>query len=489
MGKKEMMTQEQYLRADKVVFPVILYLLIMTTFNALGSFFKAGSQMSIIPTAVAIISAILTIVFFIAKRGQRICGLVMSLTITISYMTLMICGGSPSMYVLAIVIFVICIAYLEMGRLIISVIGSFIAFVLNSVMIGMEGRTEEVGIAAVTLLTGVVVCILIMRLLIKYSEHNVQEVKESAESQARATEKMVNVSHEIIANFETASKYIEMLSESVNVSNNSMREIAKTTEITASAIQQQTQMCQQIQHQTENADVQTKRMSQASTEALSVIKDGAEVVSGLKQQAEQVAKDSEVTVAVAKALNDRTKQVDEIIASIMQISSQTNLLALNASIEAARAGEAGRGFAVVADEIRLLSEQTKVATEQISKIIEDLNTDVASVSESINHSVDSLGQQHELIGETKVKFDQIDKEVFGLFEIVDKFESVIQEISQSTEAIVDSISHLSATSQEVAASATEGYQQTIETVQNMGNVSSSMENIYEQAKTLTQEAE
>jgi methyl-accepting chemotaxis protein len=109
----------------------------------------------------------------------------------------------------------------------------------------------------------------------------------------------------------------------------------------------------------------------------------------------------ELTDGIAK----RTRDVQNILSEIGAISKQTNLLALNAAIEAARAGEAGRGFAVVADEVRDLSGRTSQFSQQISRLMADMQhsvraTEVAiksMASQDLNFALESKTRVEEIV--------------------------------------------------------------------------------------------
>lgn len=274
------------------------------------------------------------------------------------------------------------------------------------------------------------------------------------------------------------------LQSSVDTSNFAMSNIADSTDATAQSIQRQADMCVDIRSNTDAAEESMREMISSSSRAGTMVTDGSEVVENLRKQAMNVEAASGATVQVSNQLSAKVEEVKNFIGAIMAISSQTNLLALNASIEAARAGEAGRGFAVVAEEIRQLSEQTQEASNHITNIINELILDTKSVTKSVNSAVDSVEKQSELIQATQETFEQVDAEVHTLTQLVQNSEVIIASILDSTNAISDDISQLSAASEEVAASSMEGLKTSETTVQNMQACKEILEDIFNLAKQL-----
>lgn len=89
------------------------------------------------------------------------------------------------------------------------------------------------------------------------------------------------------------------------------------------------------------------------------------------------------TADIMLKVNEQSKNIGGILATIRGIAEQTNLLALNAAIEAARAGEQGRGFAVVADEVRSLAVRSQTAVDEIRTMIQILQQHSTSAVNSI----------------------------------------------------------------------------------------------------------
>lgn len=82
------------------------------------------------------------------------------------------------------------------------------------------------------------------------------------------------------------------------------------------------------------------------------------------------------------ALEHTMRQLADIVSTIRGIAAQTNMLALNATIEAARAGDAGRSFAVVAGEVKKLADDTRIATERATAMMQQEARDITAAHRS-----------------------------------------------------------------------------------------------------------
>jgi methyl-accepting chemotaxis protein len=127
------------------------------------------------------------------------------------------------------------------------------------------------------------------------------------------------------------------------------------------------------------------------------------------------------------ALNERMKEISNIVKIIADISSQTNLLALNAAIEAARAGEHGRGFAVVAGEVRNLAGESKTATNHIDSLISSIQDNSEKTAGAIKSSYTEI----------QAGIESVNKTIEALNRIIAESNVVSQGVSEITKATED----------------------------------------------------
>lgn len=481
------MTKEQYIRSNKVAYPLIMLTCTIVIVTLLGAITQGGVKGGILGQIIGIaISMVLATISFVANRDKKIGMIGIAFGGALMYFIVCCMNNNTYVFMYGFIVLFICMTYLNMRLIVWGSSFIVVGYTILAIRMNMNQTFDSglVFIGGVTIVLCSLGAIFAMRLLLKFNEENIALIEDKVEAQEKAAVLMRGVAENVTERFDEASVYIEELKDAIIVNDEAMREISSTTESTAQAAQNQATMCASIQDEVDRAGHGIEEMMRSSGNVKENLDAGAEIIQHLRAQADTVTETNRATTEAIALLAVRVEDVKNFTQAILQISSQTNLLALNASIEAARAGEAGRGFAVVADEIRSLSESTRESATKITAIIDELVKDVNVTTESMNVSTQTIEQQTEMIDTTKNRFENIEKEVNVLVQNIDNTERVMKEIIRATGVINESICHLSSVSEEVAATSEDGVLASKNAVDSLRKVTGELEQIVELSQKL-----
>lgn len=287
------------------------------------------------------------------------------------------------------------------------------------------------------------------------NEAKLNNIRIEQEKSQKLLDDVLDMVEVVRTNSAKAQENMSVLGNDITATAGALKDITQGNRTTAKSIEEQTEMTARIHNMIEQTKEMSETMSVESGESGKAVAGGKKTMEQLIAQTEKTTAATSQLISSVESLIGNANRIMDRIKEISTISGQTNLLALNASIESARAGEAGRGFAVVATEIGALADQTRGLTEEIQKVVQVLTKDANAAMQTVDNVQVASVEQMKLIESANQEFVRIGTHMESLSDNIAKVSSKVGEVFVSNNAIVDSITNVSAVSEEVLASTNE----------------------------------
>ena len=488
--RRKALTDAQYKRANMVM-SVILVLSYVTYFIVeLLNVSKHGFGLGVtLRCGLYVVLTLVVLVIYKLMGTKKRCAIIFSITFLVAYAALLFGNG----VVVMAMVFPVLIGFMVYLNSVLVILGIIVTFgmgILKAIMV--SGDSELLGYA-ILILAAYFVCIYgsvrSILLLIAFGNEDRAVIEDEAAKREEVAITVADIVHKMDTDFRSMLKDLSVVNEAMGSADSAMNDISDSTESTATAVGTQASSTSLIQQNLEVTNTLATEAREITDQLGAIVIDGKQLADDLQQQSDLVDQNVANISQTIDELVRNVQQVTGITDSILNISSQTNLLALNASIEAARAGEAGRGFAVVADEIRTLAEETKISTEKITAIINELTDVTKKTQAGIIESSHSINEQRQKVIEVNDSFSKVESGMQQLEESVTVISANIDSVLTANTQIVDSICLLSAASDEVSAG-TSTCKETINTAyENLGRFSDNVNGTFEQLQILRETTE
>ena len=134
----------------------------------------------------------------------------------------------------------------------------------------------------------------------------------------------------------------------------------------------------------------------------------------------------------------------------------------------------------------VLVEQTRKLTEGIQNIVAELEKNADIAKNTVDNVIRTSNQEHDAIANAEAKFEEIGERMDGLDENVQTIYEKIDEIMVSNNAIVESITSISAVSQMVSASTQQAVSLGADTSEKAEQAKNLMSNLMETVHKIDQ---
>lgn len=478
--------------------PVMICYLVLGLFIGIayiGEVFKGNRSLlySGFVAAVAIIPSVVTALIYMKDKGSFLIKHISCIGFAVLYSLVMLTTDNPFVFVEVLPMIIVVTLYNDIR---LSVLTDFGVLVLNIAQVAlffknglytMENNTQ----VEIQILSIIVICVFSVYTTMVSNTNSKLEIKNMEEQKVlveKMFEKTRNAAGQMAANIDDINDRASQLKQAMQETQQNMNEINIGSTDTAQAVQNQLEQTENIKKRIENVADGSGAIIESIKNTKNAIDEGSEHIENLVKKVDAAVDSGALVNKELSELDKYMSQMNSIIDIINEITSQTSLLALNASIEAARAGEAGKGFAVVATEISHMADQTQNATVEITGLIKNVSDAIVKVIDVSENMIDMIKGQKDVTGAAADSFKIIDDNSENVYVNSEKLSDSVKELEDANKQIIESISTISAISEEVVAHVnrtSETSNHNLELVEGVNNIAVNLSSLTDELRNDT----
>lgn len=320
------------------------------------------------------------------------------------------------------------------------------------------------------------------------SEDEIAQLMFSTNDMTRSMHDLLSqigdVVHTVNNNGNTLTQSVSEISYGTNQIASTMESLATGSETQANRATELSSSMVDLTSKIQVTNESSEQITQSSHSVLDMTNKGSQLMTDSEQQMEKVDYIVNDSVQKMQQLDKQSQEISKLVSVIEDIADQTNLLALNAAIEAARAGESGKGFAVVADEVKILAEQVSLSVSDITNIVNNIQDETHSVTESLQAGYKEVEKGTEQIQATGKEFANIKTAVTNVAENVQQTSNSLNDIVKNSEQMNNFIQDIAAVTEEASAGIEETSAASQQASSSMEEVANSSDELAELASEL-----
>lgn len=284
------MNSKQFKRADFITLIVSILIYAYDILTAFFFYIKNGfNTPATIQLICGIVSFLLCIGIYYCCRGKKICGSLLCGLYALSYLVVLLTSDYLYVYLFALPLMLSNFAYLNLNITVIGNISVVLGTVLHCFLLKGKVSFGDMLVAVIIVTLCAVASIFTSFHLKRFLKEATDGIKKELENNKSISDKIIKSNNEVSEKFNIAKTLYDNIKIEMQMNNDTINNIADSTENTAEAIQQEAVICTKVNDKTDTVKIKLNTLNNVIKDIKTAIDTGLVSVNTLTLNSEKVS--------------------------------------------------------------------------------------------------------------------------------------------------------------------------------------------------------